>query len=507
MIFFAPINRSCVKEYPIVPFFEGEDESISEYIDSNAVEFSYFRTALLNTNLYATLSARNPHGNLYTLFLPTNEAFERFVNSHAGYQNIDELLSDQDYLSALVKYHIINTGFPTNEFSFGALSDTTISGDLLNIGFSGSWDSTTYVINNNASVIVPNIELANGYIHVIDEVLTPVVFNSMEWLTLQSEYSIFSDALRITGLKDTFNTINGIALNTLLIEPDLVYNKNKIYTIEDLINVISPDDMNYTSATNNLYQFVAYHIMDGKHFLNDFEGVNTNFNTYAVFPLYINGEGLDILINTSAQVFDTIITNNDTTIINSIGINYEASNILTKNGAIHQIDQMMQLYRPRPKRRVFRFYEEEVIQEARSVAREYVFNENDKSKFKYISWSGVEEIRYVKTSGIEAYDDDYIALDGNFEISYQIPKILPGEYELQIRAQTTSSSNASIWVYLDGKRIGGNIDLSVGPDKWGNEYRWMDVGTIRLEEFVSHTVTVKSLIEGTFYWDQIRFEY
>jgi uncharacterized surface protein with fasciclin (FAS1) repeats len=499
--------NSCYTEYPVEPFFEGEDETIIDYITADEESFSNFENALLNSNLLMTLSARNPNGNRYTLFLPTDEAFEGFIENSSTYNSMDELLNDQDYLNELVKFHIVNSGFQTNDFPFGALPDTTLSGQILNVGFSGDWDSTVYRINNQASIIQPNIEMANGYIHVIDEILTPVVLNSYEWLEQNPDFTIFTEALELTGLKDTFEINNRIVPSTILVEPDAIYQKEGIYTIDDLIQQLSPDDNNFTSTRNNLFQFISYHILEGDLFLNDFEEVKTNFNTYGIYPIFIDGEGLDIAINPGSEVFDSIYVDNDTIYVNSIGIDYENSNILTQNGAIHRIDQVMKLYRPRPSTRTFSFYEEDVISEASNIPRMYIFEENDQSKFDYISWSGVEELIYVKSSNIEAYGDDYIFLNGDFVINYQIPKILPGEYQIQIRAQTTYSSNATLWIYLDGKKVGGSIDLTRGPDKWGNEYNWLDVGTISFDEYQSHEVKVEALINGSFYWDQIRFVY
>ena len=155
-------------------------------------------------NLDKTLTAFNPHGDNYTLFLPTNEAFDRFISNSKKYNSFQDLLDDKDYVNELVRYHVVNMALRANDFPYGALPDTTLSGDLLSISYRIHGDTVLPIVNNNASLITYDIELINGFIHIIDEVLEPVVFNNYEWLKLYPEYSIFTMALEMTGLSDTF---------------------------------------------------------------------------------------------------------------------------------------------------------------------------------------------------------------------------------------------------------------------------------------------------------------
>ena len=274
------LSSSCKQELTIKPFYEGiyegRNESISEYVLSKD-DFSMFGELLIEGSLDQTLTAYNPHGNDYTLFLPTNEAIESYINSLDKYASFQDLLDDHEFVNILVRYHVVNRAIQKNDFPYGALADTTLSGDQLTVGFIGGLDSVILRVNNEASIIQHDIELINGYIHVIDHVLSPVIRSSYEWLSDHEEYSIFTEALEATGLRDTFiieDDINGIKYtsNTLLIESNEVYNKYGISTLDDLKEKYGEGDQNYTSNTNGLYQFIAYHILEGKQFLNNFEG-------------------------------------------------------------------------------------------------------------------------------------------------------------------------------------------------------------------------------------------
>jgi len=508
----------CEVDYTIKPFyegiFEGRNESISAFIQTEASEeqdsFSMFKEVMIKGNMERTLTARNPKGNNYTLFLPTDEAFEKFIEQSNTFNSFDDLLNDSTFVSTLVRYHVVNIAVGRNDFPFGALPDTTLTGDNLTINYTGPVDSTIIKVNNLASVIISNIELTNGFVHVIDEVLTPVVFNSYEWIAEKPEYSIFVEALEITGLQDTFDAIGMVdgklryPAITLMVESNELFSQNGINSIEDLKKEYSPGSQQYTEYTNGLYQFVAYHIMEGREFLNDFEGEESNINTYASAPISIDGRGIDIKINEGVEVFDTLVSQNDTTFIDFVKIQYDISNVLTKNGAIHFIDQVMDVYTPKIVERRFQFYEEPMISRASENPNEYLFD--DVEEFSVLTWSGVEELTYVKSSsGLDQiWNNDYIEVDGNFTITYEIPKILPGKYLFQIRTNEDDRDNATIQIFLDGKKIGRNIDLSSDPISWSSVW-YFDVGQVNFQNYEGHTLTIKALIEGKLTWDGVRF--
>lgn len=500
---------SCETNITSEPFYDEIDISIAEYITEQQDTFTKFYEVVKTSGLEKTLSAYNYHGTQYTVFMPTDEAFERFIEQNDRYSSFQEFINDKEYLLALSKYHIVNMGINTNDFPFGALPDTTVSGDFLTIGFSEMLDSTIYKVNNYAAVTRGNIELTNGYIHVIDEVLIPVVFNHYEWLNQNNEYSVFSRALEITGLIDTFKVYiedeqSKQTSNTLLVEPNSVYNKAGIFSIDDLINLYSPDSENYTSKLNGLYNYVAYHILEGKHFLNDFEGQSTNFNTYGNLPISISAGGIDIKINAGVANFDTIIENNDTTIINFVKIDYENSNVITKNGPIHFVENVLEVYKPKRTTRTFEFFEEPLINDASKNPNTYEFDEPE--DFVRINWQGTEFLRYVKYSNNVSglWSNDYLEIEGDFSISYIIPKVLPGKYAFRIRTNANYYNNATVQVYFDGRKIGGNIDLSSGGT--GDQpYNDFIIGYLNFDRYEQHEVTLRTLIPGTLTWDNVSF--
>jgi uncharacterized surface protein with fasciclin (FAS1) repeats len=138
---------------------------------------SFFDTAVLLTvsatnNIYALLTS----GNIYTVFVPNNNAFRK-----AGYSTVDTV--NVNTLANFLSYHIIAGRYFTSDMSI-ALSNTAVINDTVTkvtistlpdseikvtLGLSfqveGGADSVA------ANLYAPNIMARNGVIHKIDRVL------------------------------------------------------------------------------------------------------------------------------------------------------------------------------------------------------------------------------------------------------------------------------------------------------------------------------------------------
>lgn len=499
---------SCEEAEVEAGFEDMEQNTIYDYIVENEEKFSSFLRILEMGGIDRTLSAYNPDGIGYTLFLPDNEAISTFIEENNDFNSLEDLLSNKAYATAFGKYHAVNIGIHSNDFPFGALPENTFSDDFLTVSFVIETDTSYYKINNQAPVIRPNIELSNGYIHIIGSALKPITYPTYNWLEQNAGYSIFKAAADITGFDETMNLNvkeedNEERPFTLFLEHDSVFNKYNINSLDDLINLVSPDEQDYTNPENPLYNFVGYHLIPENHFLDDFVGENTNFSTYSEVPLNINGTGLDILINKGKEVFDTIITPPDTTIIDFIGFNYDASNLVTQSGVIHFIDKIMKQQRPSRANQTFQFYEEPLFNEFRLELGSYIVE--DSTALTSISYSGSDLFFVQEGESSTAWSDDYVLMEGDFVIQYTIPKIVQGKYDVILGAQAFSQDNALIEVYIDGKNMGGLIDLSSGGNA-NNPFTGIELGTIDFLKYEGHTVEIRTLIPGRLMWDYIRFE-
>jgi uncharacterized surface protein with fasciclin (FAS1) repeats len=501
---------SCKRDPVEAGFEDMINMTIYDYIVENKDEFSSFLSILEKGGLDKTLSAYNPNNIDYTLFLPTNAAIDKFISSQPRYNSLNDLLNDVEYTKVLSRYHVVDLGILTNDFPFGALPEYTLSGDQLTVGFIIEPDTSYYMINNQAAVIKSNIEVSNGYIHVVESALVPVTYSTYGWLEVNPGYSIFKSALDATGLKDTLNInlkadTRQLRPATLLVEHDSIYKKRNINTFQDLANLISPNNTNYSSNTNLLYNYVAYHILEGGLYLDDFEGTATNYNTYSDIPLNVNGLGIDIAINKGNEIFDRIIhPNGDTTLVDYVGVLYDASNVITQTGSIHFVNQIMRQYPPVRAIRTYEFWEENLFSTLRREAGSYQIK--DPSLLTRITWTGAD-LFFVKSDDPDerAWSQDYLFINGDFRISYRIPKIVQGKYRVFLSAHTNSADNALVEVFIDGRKVGGLVDFTTGGSAT-NPYARKNIGTVDFLRFEEHTIEIISLIPGAFRWDYVRFE-
>jgi uncharacterized surface protein with fasciclin (FAS1) repeats len=495
---------SCKRD-PIEANFEDvEKSSIYDYLMENKEEYSSFISILEAGSLIKTLSAYNPDGTGYTLFLPDNAAINNFIDENDQFSSLNDILNDHAYAAAFSRYHVVNMGVHTNQFPFGAFSEPTLSGDFLTVSFIIEPDTSYYKINNQASVIYPNIEVSNGFVHEVQTALKPITFTSYQWLEQNQGYSIFKDAVDLTGLRNLIDFNMKVEEDkqpvTMLIEPDRIYNEKGINNVNDLAAFVSPDDTDYTSSTNPLYNFVAYHILNGQYFIDNFEGISTNYITNSEIPLNINGLGIDLAINKGKE--DTVYVGENP--VDYIGFLYDESNVISQSGAMHFIDRIMVQRAPSRATRTFEFYEEPLLNEYRQEIGTFLIE--DKDALKTIEWSGAD-LSFVELGEQQssAWGADYLEINGDFIISYTIPRIIQGRYRVYLGAEAYNAQNALIEVFIDGKKVGSLVDLSTGGTS-NNPFQRIELGTIDFTRYSTHKVEIRPLIPGRFLWDYIRFE-
>ena len=144
---------------------ETSEMTIVEIASSND-QFSILVQAVVKADLVDALSADGP----YTVFAPTNEAFEALF-ANLGVNGIDDLTKDQ--LKPILLYHVVNGAVWSKDIKSGMVStlNETASVEVKK--------SNSKVMVNNSNVVSADIEGSNGVIHVIDQVLVPETKTAM----------------------------------------------------------------------------------------------------------------------------------------------------------------------------------------------------------------------------------------------------------------------------------------------------------------------------------------
>ena len=158
---------------------------------------------------------------------------------------------------------------------------------------------------------------------------------------------------------------------------------------------------------------------------------------------------------------------------------------------------------PSRSRQDLQFQEDPYINELSREAGTYLIEDPD--ALLYIEWSPSDLYFVEESQNISAWGNDYLEINGDFRISYVIPELIPGNYEVYLRADAFDNDNAFVEVFIDGKKIGGLIDLSTGGSA-SSPFQRIELGEIDISRYSEHEVEIRPLIPGRFLWDYIRFE-
>ncbi|XP_031728571.1 periostin [Anarrhichthys ocellatus] len=158
--------------------------NIKEVLDVTD-ELSTFRDSVLASGMMDKLDQPGH----YTLFAPTDEAFDKLS---PGY--LERIMGDKAVIAALVNYHLLNSVQCSEAIMAGSVYETA-EGSTIEIGCDG--DSLT--VNGIKMVLKKDVVTTNGVVHLIDQVLIPD--SAKEGMELMgASQSTFSDMLSELGL-------------------------------------------------------------------------------------------------------------------------------------------------------------------------------------------------------------------------------------------------------------------------------------------------------------------
>jgi transforming growth factor-beta-induced protein len=123
--------------------------------------FSILVDAVSKAGLVEALSAEGP----YTVFAPTNDAFEMLFKD-LGISGVSDLTAEQ--LKPILLYHVVSGKVMAEDVKTGKVA-TLNEEAWMNIDASKSG----VMIDGSSKVIIADVEGTNGVIHVIDKVLVP----------------------------------------------------------------------------------------------------------------------------------------------------------------------------------------------------------------------------------------------------------------------------------------------------------------------------------------------
>lgn len=205
------ILSSCKKEDEeddvMAPIANSGDDIIDVAL---AQGFDSLAVALTEANLVSTFQgdASGP----FTVFAPTNTAFETLINSNPMWNRISDI--NNALLTEVLKFHVVEGKVTSSQIVDGDFVNT-LSGFTFKINTSGS---VTIDVNATTSTGIPvsavDVNATNGVIHVIDQVLVPDLpatapTQSIAQLAVAAGLDSLVVALSEANLVSTFDGSNG----------------------------------------------------------------------------------------------------------------------------------------------------------------------------------------------------------------------------------------------------------------------------------------------------------
>ena len=237
--------------------------------------------------------------NQYTVFAPTDEAYDQYVTDDLKSKLLQEEW-DQHRVT-WISYHMLSFAFPTSDW-VDQTEVVSMSGTILNV---------TETTVNGLTPAVADIQASNGVLHEMDNVFVHRHISQTIWENSlgKPDYTMVQELTQQDA--ELFAIATGDGPNTVFIPTDAAFAK-----AQEQMGGTGVDIMNFPGA---IQKILRYHVVPGR-------------NLYAsrISP----GQTLDTLL----------ANNNDTLTVTGTGVNQAnvlISNLLMANGVVHVIDSLL----------------------------------------------------------------------------------------------------------------------------------------------------------------------
>ena len=305
--YFTISMNSCKEDIDDSSLYTFTGEMMIDHLVNHPDSFSCYVQLLQRVHpsnkststMYELLSAR---GN-YTCFAPLNEAITRHVDSlyRIGIETTTNLDEISDSLASAIVFNSIiengdNPAYESTDFQ-DPMQTNNMNDRPIRVTYGNDeYGNTEIYININSKIVEKDIEVENGFIHVIDNVISPSNATVADLIMNTENTKIFGELLDVTGWDEKMTTYRDYDYDekdeagthtqgkrfegyypahrylkfTTFVETDSVFEANDITDAESLKNYLKAhaaygpetswgDD--YENEDNAVNQFVSYHIV------------------------------------------------------------------------------------------------------------------------------------------------------------------------------------------------------------------------------------------------------
>ncbi|XP_067126248.1 transforming growth factor-beta-induced protein ig-h3-like [Centruroides vittatus] len=274
--------------------------SVLELIEKKKYNLTAFSSLVRSANLHNLLD--HPNVTL-TVFAPTDEAFEQ-LSQH----ELEEYTSTTEKSRHLLNHHIIHGRYTTDIMSDNQIVETYESRSELRLKvYRKAVGVETAIVKKS------NIEGQNGVLHIIDRVLTPPKLNIIEMLDNNKEFSMFSEAVRrVRETEPYFLERNGNPYSTFTIfaPTDEAFKELGSRKLESIMG-----------SNKKLKKVIMNHVVDNMMSSGSFSTSKVYYNVRTEYQtVNVHKKKGHLMVN---------------------GAHVIKSDMLTKDGIVHCIDQVL----------------------------------------------------------------------------------------------------------------------------------------------------------------------
>ena len=188
------ILSSCGDDDGVGPTPVTPTPNAVEFASDNA-DFSSLVAAVSKAGLVETLSGDGP----FTIFAPTNAAFQALLDSNADWNSLDDI--PNDVLTTVLTYHVVSGNVKSTDLSTGYVESLSATPYNANASLFVNTDAGV-IINGDVTVVAADNEVSNGVIHAVDKVILPP--NVVTFATTNPAFTSLVAALTRTDLMTDF---------------------------------------------------------------------------------------------------------------------------------------------------------------------------------------------------------------------------------------------------------------------------------------------------------------
>lgn len=287
------------------------------FILGNNFNLTLFNVGLTYTHYSDTLLQTGP----YTVLAPSDNAFQA-----AGYSGAVAVQALGAKLWPLMAYHILGGYYPLDQLPFQFNQELhTLGGASMYVTH---WvkNKDTVLTINGARVISVNQPGSNGLIQVLDQVLSPSLYNNVQdAIGADTSLTFFNAALFRSGMTAQ---LRGAGPFTVFAPANSAFRS---------LGYPSADSINRTDPTV-LKGILNFHILSGRRFINDYILTTGASNTSLQAMLNGSNVTIKLLAGSTPGTYSGISLQGSGNITPASLL---GTNVLAGNGVLHSINQVL----------------------------------------------------------------------------------------------------------------------------------------------------------------------